>query len=220
MRATVVDMTVDDSDHEVSGPLRGNKFALLNDRRSEDLNEQVGPDLGGVGCRRRLVLRYRRHGEDASTSHQQDPDLDGADSVEGASEAEVEDVVEPTAVSPSLDMEPLVRAPGGAFASLDGVCLTDVIENRARVMRSVPFVMRGAFRAALRVASEEIVQGVEVQSEIRAVRAWKLLLLLPRTLLFRPTRGGLVSRKQLEARVRRFQARHLDFAVGRKFRVC
>ena len=64
------------------------------------------------------------------------------------------------------------------------MCLTDVFENRARVMRSVPFVMRGAFRAALRVGLEEIAQGVEVQSEIRAVRAWKLLLLLPRMLFF------------------------------------
>ena len=35
---SVVDMTVDDSDHEVPGPLRGNRFALLNDHDS-DLNE-------------------------------------------------------------------------------------------------------------------------------------------------------------------------------------
>ena len=47
-------------------------------------------------------------------------------------------------------------APGRVFASFDDVCLTDVFENRARVMRSVPFVMRGAFRAALRVGLEEI----------------------------------------------------------------
>ena len=80
-------------------------------------------------------------------------------------------------------------------------------ESIARGAR-VPFVMRGAFRAALRVGLKEIIQGVEAQSEIRAVRAWKSLLLLPRMLLFRPTRGGLVSRKQLEARVRRFQAGH------------
>ena len=38
----------------------------------------------------------------APTSHQQDPDVDGADSVEGASKAEVEDVVEPTAESPPI----------------------------------------------------------------------------------------------------------------------
>ena len=82
---------------------------------------------------RRLVLRYRRHVEDASISHQQEPDLDGDDSVEAASDAEVA----PTTVSPPIDMEPRVRGPGGAFASLDDVCVTDVFENRARVMRSV-----------------------------------------------------------------------------------
>ena len=86
-------------------------------------------------------MRFRRHAEDASTSHQQDPDLDGDDSAEGASEAEVEDVVEPTVVSRPIAMEPRVRAPGGGFASLDDVCLTDVFENQARVMQSVPFVM-------------------------------------------------------------------------------
>ena len=48
LRATAVDMTVDDSDHEVPGPMRGNWFASLCDHHSEDLNEQVGPD-GGVG---------------------------------------------------------------------------------------------------------------------------------------------------------------------------
>ena len=44
---------MDDSDHEVTGPLRGNRFALLNDDHSEHLNEQVGPDLEGAGRRRR-----------------------------------------------------------------------------------------------------------------------------------------------------------------------
>ena len=72
-------------------------------------------------------------------------------------------------------------------------------------MRSVPFVMRGAFSAVLRVALEEIVLGVEVHGETRTFRVWKLLLFLPKMLLFRPARGGLVSRKQFEAQVRRFQ---------------
>ena len=99
-------------------------------------------------------------------------------------EAEVEDVVEPTAESPPIDMEP--KAPE-EHLPVWIMCLTDVFENRARVMRSVPFVMRVAFTAGLRVALEEIVQGVEAQSEILAVRAWKLLLLLPKMLLFRPT---------------------------------
>ena len=57
--------------------------------------------------------------------------MDGAHSVEGASEAEVEDGE---------------STQGGTLASLDYVCFTDVFENGARVMRSVPFVMRDAFR--------------------------------------------------------------------------
>ena len=55
------------------------------------------------------------------------------------------------------------------------------------------------------VALKEIVDSAEVNNTIRATRAWKLLLLLPRMLLFRPTRGGLVPRKKLEARFREFQ---------------
>ena len=53
---------------------------------------------------------------------------------------------------------------------MDAVCLTDIFEKRARVMRSVPFVMRGAFRSALRIAVQEIVDGTEAQCEVRTVR--------------------------------------------------
>ena len=47
---------------------------------------------------------------------------------------------------------------------------------------------------------------MEWNNNTRATRAWKLLLLLPRMLLFRPPRGGLVPRKKLEARFAQFQA--------------
>ena len=56
------------------------------------------------------------------------------------------------------------------------------------------------------MALKEIVDSAEVNNTIRATRAWKLLLLLPRMLLFRPTRGGLVPRKKLEARFRQFHS--------------
>ena len=94
-----------------------------------------------------------------------------------------------------------MRAPLRAFTSLDAVCFTDVFENRARVMRSVPFVISGAFRSALRIALQEIIDGTKAQSEVRTVRGWKLLLLLPRMLLYRGHRGGLIPRKQLETRL-------------------
>ena len=78
-----------------------------------------------------------------------------------------------------------MRAPLRAFTSLDAMCLTDTFEKRARVMWSVPFVMRGAFRSGLRIALQEIIDGIEAQCEVRTVRGWKLLLLLPRMLLYR-----------------------------------
>ena len=34
-------------------------------------------------------------------------------------------------------------------------------------MRSVPIVMRGVFRSALRIALQEIIDGTEAQSEVR-----------------------------------------------------
>ena len=42
--STVVGMTSEDSDHQVTGPMKGNRFALLSDDRSEELNEQLGPN--------------------------------------------------------------------------------------------------------------------------------------------------------------------------------
>ena len=109
----------------------------------------------------------------------------------GASDVEVNEVVEPT--------------PLRAFESLDAVNLVDLFDHRARVMRSVPHVLKGAFRMALRVAFQEIFDGTEANNEARVVRGWKLFLLLPRMLLFRPPRGGVVPRKKLESRIRLFQ---------------
>ena len=46
---------------------------------------------------------------------------------------------------------------------------------------------------------QEILAGTEANSELRAARGWKLLMLLPSMILFRPLRGGNVSRKKLES---------------------
>ena len=61
---------------------------------------------------------------------------------------------------------------------------------------------------ALRVAYQEILDGIEANSEVKTVRGWKLFLVLPRMMLFRPDRGGPMSRKKLEARVR-WKGHHL-----------
>ena len=73
------------------------------------------------------------------------------------------------------------------------------------MIRAVPHVVRGAFRLAIRAALEEVIAGHELHSEVRMVRGWKLLMLLPRMLLNRLRRGGHIPRKKLKNRFRRFQ---------------
>ena len=91
-----------------------------------------------------------------------------------ASDVEVSEVVEPTVAENPVVLEARVRAPVRAFASLDAVNFVDLFNHRAIVMRSVPNVLN---------------------SEVRVVRGWKLFLLLPRMLLFRPPRGGVVPER-------------------------
>ena len=166
---TVVDMS---TDSEIEVPqLRGNRFAPLGE-------SQVGRD---VGNRRRLVLISQR----ADVVRDREWDLD-TESVGGASDVEVSEVVEHTVAENPVVLDARVRAPVRTFASLDAVNLVDLFDHRARVMRSVPHILKGAFRMALRVAFQEIFDGTEANNEARVVRGWKLFLLLPRMLLFRP----------------------------------
>ena len=65
-------------------------------------------------------------------------------------------------------------------------------------MKTVPFFLRGGFRAALRVALEKTSTGQERGDEQKQERGWNIFFLLPRMLLSRPCRGGLVPRKKLE----------------------
>ena len=105
-------------------------------------------------------------------------------------------------------IEPRVRAVGGAFASLDVVNISEVFDRRPKLMQTVPVMLRGVFRAAMKLALQEILDGTEAESLVRATRGWKLFLPLPRMLLFRPARGGLVHQKQLEARFKSFHDGH------------
>ena len=86
------------------------------------------------------------------------------------------------------------------MASLDMVDMREVFRRRAVVMRTVPVFLKGAFKAAFRVALEERLLGEAGGDFIKVQRAWKLFMLLPRMILFRPPRGGKVTRKQLEER--------------------
>ena len=97
------------------------------------------------------------------------------------------------------------RLPGvatlrGAFASLDDVNLVEEFDERACVMKSVPRFMNGPYKIAMRVALEEM----NTIDEVRVERGWKLFLLLPRMLLHRASRGGLIPRPKLMNRLELF----------------
>ena len=87
-----------------------------------------------------------------------------------------------------------------ALRLLDEVDLALIFRRRVVVMKSVPKFMQGVFRVAVRAALEEVTAARLVRDDRRHTRAWKLFLLLPRLLLFRPPRGGLIPRKRLEER--------------------
>ena len=55
------------------------------------------------------------------------------------------------------------------------------------------------------VGVAEIVTGSAANDELKATHGWKLLLVLPRMILFRPSRGGTVPHRKLEARITAFQ---------------
>ena len=103
-------------------------------------------------------------------------------------------------------VEPLQLAPVGrripeGFASLDSVDLANVLRRRGHVMRSVPVVIKGAYTATMRICMEEVLKSKRVHDVDSDQRAWKLFLLLPRMLLFRPTTGGNVSKGHLMERL-------------------
>ena len=67
-------------------------------------------------------------------------------------------------------------------------------------MKSVPRFLRCPYRITMRVALEEI----NTEDLLRQERGWKLFMLLPRMLLHRPPRGGVVERGKLLKRFDQF----------------
>ena len=65
-------------------------------------------------------------------------------------------------------------------------------------------VLSGPFKAVMRLAIDEVADGVAVHEEAKQERGWKLFLLLLRMLLQRPSRGGLVPKSKLQERLRKF----------------
>ena len=95
-----------------------------------------------------------------------------------------------------------------AFQRLDSVNLRDEFRMRASVMKTVPGFLQGPYRQAMHVALDEICVGLDRSDNVRQERGWKLWMLLPRMLLHRPARGGLIAKEKLS---RRFE----DFVHGR-----
>ena len=104
---------------------------------------------------------------------------------------------------PRPAVRPSARTQSG-FIVLDTVNVREVIAVRACVLKVPPVFLRGAYKSAMRLALQEIVSGMETQNQLRISRGWKLFTLLPRILLFRPTRGGKVPKNQLLDRLQKF----------------
>ena len=164
-----------DSSEDGGFSLRENRFAALGTHTEL-------PDRP----RRRLVLVSQQ--DDHGVDHEWDSDTD---TVGGGSDVDVGEILECTAV----------ETPVASMQLTSPICSRGVSSK----VRSVPHVLSGVFRTALRVVGQEILEVMETDSEVRVVRGWKFMLVLPRMMLFRPSRRGTVSRKKLESGVRQFQ---------------
>ena len=91
-----------------------------------------------------------------------------------------------------------------AFASLDEVNLETEFRHRATVMRCPPKFLSGAYVSAMRVSMQEIRVGRAENNELRRIRGWKLFLMLPRMLLQKAGKGGLVPKSKLRERFAQF----------------
>ena len=92
------------------------------------------------------------------------------------------------------------------FAQLDEWDLVELFKQRGCVLRSVPRFLWGSFRISLKIVLEEIVAGASRRNVFQQERGWKLFLLLPRMMLHRPPRGGLLGKDKLVARFDQFVA--------------
>ena len=138
------------------------------------------------------------------------------DIVDGQSDRDP-DAVEDVEISPEENTS--VPVPPGrvslGMSSLDEVQLDTIFERRAHVMRSIPHLLKGPYRAAVRLALREATVGRTTGDMLRLTRAWKLFLLLPRMWLSRPPRGGLVPKGRLLERVSLFHNGHWSELVER-----
>ena len=91
--------------------------------------------------------------------------------------------------------------------SSDCVILVNVFEVRPIVMKTIPPFLKGTFKTALKASLQEVRGGQHSRDLTTEILGWKLFL-LPRILLHRLPRGGLVPKAQLQERVDKFLQGH------------
>ena len=133
-----------------------------------------------------------------------DDDVEADDS--DSDESESLSVVDPEFAEEEVRADPELQVDRAhnfhaAFHSLEGVDVRSMFEMGAHVMKTVPGCTRGVLRGAFRLAIDEVLAGWTAGNVNRQERGWKLFFLIPRMLLYRPLRGGTVSRRKLQDRV-------------------
>ena len=137
---------------------------------------------------RRLVLVQGSH-EEVETAIDEEGSV-----VSTSGEGVFETIREPDIEMPEVrDSSAAIRE---GFRHLDAENVSVLFETRANVLKTVPHFLKGPYRTATRIALTEASCG----DEFRRVRGWKLFLVLPRVLLSRKPRGGLISREKLTSR--------------------
>ncbi|CAK0827030.1 unnamed protein product, partial [Prorocentrum cordatum] len=103
--------------------------------------------------------------------------------------------------------------PDAAWALLDAVDLEAELRRRVPCIRAPPAFLRGRLRQLYHTALEEVLRADALPGDadgLQKVRAWKLLVLIWRTLLRRTTSTGAPGRRELEARLEQFEGGSLE----------
>ena len=152
------------------GVTLSNRFGVLEDRRGAEVHvlsddeaastmSDTGSVVGQPRVRRLLSLVWEadRPQPPAEGAHPESVVREEEDSFEserGISEVDEEaEEVEPPSGAP-VELDVRARSVAIGLASLDEFHVPEIFKSRARVMRTVPLFLKGAFRGALRVAFE------------------------------------------------------------------
>ena len=162
-------------------------------------------DVAGGSQRTQMVMVSDKSLETELTSETEslegDSEFADGDNRDGASEVGFEDdMMEESEVA--IPRRQVVR---GALELLDEVDLRTLFSQRASLMKNIPRFLVGPYRNAMRVALAAV--GGSAGNQVLLERGWKLFLLLPRMLLHRPPRGGLIAKSKLADRFDKFQQR-------------